>query len=139
MRVVADTNTLISAFLWQGTPEKFFVLAQKKRITLCATNETLSEFKEVLSYPKFKNRLASIGKTPEAIIDEFLAIVRYYPSKRLPTPQILQDPSDDAFLACALSAKASFIISGDRHLLDIKKFQGIPIVTPAQFLKQDKF
>lgn len=48
---------------------------------------------------------------------------------------IKEDPSDNHFLACAIVAQASFIISGDEHLLKLKAFQGIPIVSPKEFLK----
>lgn len=138
MRVVLDTNVLISAFLWQGTPKELFVLAQKNEITICITKELAEEFERVLSYPKFQERLTRIGKTPQGILDEFLEVIEYFPSFYFPTVQIKPDPSDDIFLAGALSSGASFIISGDQHLLNLKKFQNIPIVTPRQFLTQVK-
>lgn len=134
MKVVLDTNVLVSGFFWQGTPEELFILAEKNLITICVTQETLEEFERVLSYPKFKQRLARIRKTSAEILDEFLEIAECYPSARLPKPQIVQDPSDDLFLACALSARASCIISGDAHLLKLQSFRGIPIFTPKQFL-----
>lgn len=134
MKVVLDTNVLVSGFLWQGTPEEIFVLAEKNLITICVTKETLIEFERVLSYSKFKQHLARIHKTSAEILDEFLEIVECYPSLRLPNPEVVQDPSDDLFLACALSATASCIISGDAHLLKLKSFRGISIFTPKQFL-----
>ena len=48
---------------------------------------------------------------------------------------IKEDRPDNKFLACAIAAQASFIISGDKHLLKLKEFQGIPIVSPREFLK----
>lgn len=68
-----------------------------------------------------------------SVIDNLVAaslVVR--PSR--PISVITDDPSDNMFLACALAAQASFIISGDRHILAVKTFRDIPIVTPAQFL-----
>ena len=134
MRVVLDTNVLISAFLWQGVPKELFVLAQRSDITICITKELAEEFERVLSYPKFQERLGRIGKTPKEILDEFLEIVDYFPSIHFPTVQIEKDSSDDIFLEAALSSGASFIISGDQHLLNLKKFHNIPILTPHQFL-----
>lgn len=136
MRIVLDTNVLISAFLWQGAPKEIFVLAEKHTIAICATRETLEEFERVLSYPKFKTHLDLIGKTPTQITDEFAEIVEYYPSIKFSTPQIQDDPSDDNFLSCALSARASFIVSGDKHLLRLKRFRKIPILSPDEFLKK---
>jgi len=51
-------------------------------------------------------------------------------------PQIVKDRPDNYILACALSAQASFIVSGDKYLLSLKKFQGIPIITPKEFLRR---
>ncbi len=134
MRVVLDTNVLVSAFLWQGLPEEIFKLAEKGEIAICVNKEILEEFERVLSYPKFKARLSQIRKTPSQIINEFLAVVAHYPSHRFLTPQVPADQSDEIFLSCALAARASFIISGDKHLLRLKSFHGIPIVTSRQFL-----
>lgn len=136
IRVVADTNVLISAFLWQGTVKEIFVLAKKSIIILCVTKETIAEFQKVLEYEKFTPYLKNLGKAPEDIVDELLEVVEYHPSIELPLPIIKDDPADDKFLACALSVQASCIISGDHHLTDLKTFYDIPIFTPAQFLKK---
>lgn len=138
IRVVADTNILVSALLWYGTAKEVFVLAKKGVLTLCVTAETLEEFERVLHYPKFEAQLHRIHKTPHDVIDEFVEIVEYYPSIKLPRPYTLDDPTDDMFLACALSARASFIVSGDKHLLALKSFAGIPILNPRRFLKEIK-
>jgi len=134
MRVVLDTNVFVSAFLWHGPSKDIFVLAERGAIILCATQEMLEEFERVLAYQKFRERLRALGKTPGDIITEFLEVVAWYPSFAFPEPVVAADPSDDMFLACALAAKASCIISGDRHLLRLKTFSGIAIVSPRQFL-----
>jgi uncharacterized protein len=137
-RIVLDTNVLISAFLWQGTTAEMFHLAKDKRIIICANKEILKEFERVLSYPKFQEQLSQIEKTPDEIIDEFTEIIEYRPVYKFVTPQITADPSDDMFLMCAFEAEALCIVSGDRHLLDLKKFHSIPILTPRQFLAKLK-
>ena len=136
MKVVLDTNIIISAFLWQKKSKEIFYLASRNEIKICATQETLDEFERVLRYAKFYSRLKLIDKTPEEISLEFLEIINLYQSKTFCEVIIKDDPSDDIFLACALSAQASFIVSGDKHLLNLKKFQDIPILTPHQFLSQ---
>jgi len=138
MKVVLDTNVFISAFLWQRNAKEIFNLAKEKKFQICATKEILNEFEKVLKYPKFSKKLKSISKEPSQIINEFLEIVKLYPSRKFKTPIIKEDPTDDKFLICALSSKASFIVSGDKHLLKLKNFQSIPILTPTQFLKQLK-
>jgi putative PIN family toxin of toxin-antitoxin system len=135
MKVVLDTNIFISAFLWQKTTKEIFNLARKKKIQICVTKEILDEFCKVLSYPKFLSRLKLINKTPDEIINEFLEIVKFYPQKEFKTIIIKKDPSDDKFLSCAITSGASFIISGDKHLLELKEFQDTPIISARKFLK----
>lgn len=134
MRVVLDTNVFISAFLWRGIPKEIFKLAKRGKITICVSGEIVEEFQKVLSYPKFQDPLTIIKKTPSEIVNEFLEIVEYYSPKKFSTIIIKDDPSDDKFLACAVSCQASFVVSGNKHLLKLKKFQGISIVSSREFL-----
>jgi putative PIN family toxin of toxin-antitoxin system len=138
IKVVLDTNILISAFLWQRGAKEIFNLTKGNKIQICVTKEILDEFYRVLNYPKFSSRLKLIGKIPEEIINEFLEIVKFYPTKRFKTIIVKADPSDDKFLSCALSSEASFIISGNKHLLNLRRFKGIPIISPREFLKYFK-
>lgn len=138
MKVVLDTNVFVSAFLWQRNVKEIFNLAKQKKFQICATKEILNEFEKVLKYSKFSKKLKSINKEPPQIINEFLEVVKLYPSRKLKTPIIREDPTDDKFLVCTLSCKASFIVSGNKHLLNLKDFQGIPILTPIQFLSRLK-
>lgn len=135
MRVVLDTNILISGFLWQGSAAEIFRLAQENKIKICVNKEIIDEFKKVLDYSKFNSRLKIIEKTTDEVITEFLEVVKYYPPRKLPEVIIPEDPSDDKFLACASISQASFIVSGDKHLLKLEKFQNIPIVSPRDFLE----
>ena len=134
MKVVLDTNVLISAFLWSSIAKEIFLLAKEQRIIFCATQDILDEFELVLNYPKFKDRLVAIGKTPSDVISEFMAVVECYPDRESPDIHIAADPADEKFLGCALASRADYIISGDKHLLTLKEFRGIPIITPRQFL-----
>ena len=135
IKVVLDTNVLISAFLWQKDVKEIFDLAKENKIQICVTKEILDEFYRVLNYPEFSSRLKLIDKTPEEIINEFLEIVKFYPSKKFKTVIIKEDPTDDKFLSAALSSSALFVISGNKHLLKLREFKGISIVSPKEFLK----
>jgi len=134
IKIVIDTNVFISGFLWKGNPAEIFDLARRGEIKICVSEEIIEELARVLGYPKFRSRLRSIEKTSEQIIEEFLEIVKLYPSEKLPQPVIIEDPPDDKFLACAVSCQALFIVSGDKHLLQLKEFQDILIVSPKEFL-----
>lgn len=137
MKIVLDTNIFISAFLWQKIAKGIFIFAQNKNIQICVNQELLEEFQTVLEYDKFNTCLEKVRKTPREIIDEFLEIVKIYPSLKFQKTIIEEYPSDDKVLACALICGADFIISGDKHLLKLKIFENISILSPRQFL--DKF
>ena len=134
-KVVFDTNVFVSGLLWQGKIGELFDLVRNGVIAVCISRDILAEFERVLAYPKFVSQLAAIHKTPQEVIDDFLEIAEYYVAEKLPTTVIFNDPSDDMFLACALTAGARFIISGDKHLISLKYFHGVSILSPAQFLK----
>lgn len=138
MKIVIDTNVFISAFLWQRRAKEIFIFAENEEAEICVDEELLDEFQNVLKYSKFKNCFEKANTTAEEIIDEFLEIVKIYPVLKLKNIIVSEDPDDDKILLCALSSGADFIISGDNHLLKLKKFEGIPIINPRQFLEKFK-
>lgn len=93
------------------------------------SSEILKEYIKALAYPKFK----LTGKEIRGIIEQELLpyVIPVKVQKRLHV--IAQDPSDNKFLELAKTAKADYILSGDRHLLELKAFQGTEIITPAYF------
>lgn len=138
MRVIVDTNVLVSGLLFGGPPREILELVQTDTITLCMTETAILELNRVLTYPKLERQRLRLTPRFEIVLDDVLSR-----SIRIPEPLdaidvITVDPSDNIFLACASAANAQFIISGDKHLLDVKNFAGIPIVTPRQFLRQFK-
>ena len=96
----------------------------------------IAEFTRVIEYRKFALHLKRINKTPSQLVEEIKGLMDLYPDPPEPLGVVSADPSDDVFLACALVAGADCVISGDTHLLDLKNFAGIPILTPRQFLKR---
>lgn len=133
MRFIVDTNILISAFFWGGTPGKVLEIAQRSNYTLISSEDLLLELLDVLQREKFAERLRRIGRTPSQFLQNFRALVDVIDVIPLPEP-ICDDPDDDAILACALSGDADVIVSGDDDLLRLKMYADIPIVTPTQFL-----
>jgi len=135
MLVVVDTSTLISAVLWTGLPHRLIELAEARKIELCATEETLREFREVLARPKFAGKIRERSTTVEEIMQSILRLVTLYPA--LSSSGIVQaDPDDDIFVACALAADAKYLINGDGHLLDLKTCASVSIVTTREFLER---
>ena len=95
----------------------------------------LAELQGVLTRAKFAQQLARRALTVSAIFDGYAALVTMTVPATI-TPTIARDPADDHVLACALAAHADLIVSGDAHLLDLKRFHGIDIVSPAEALRR---
>ena len=133
LRCVFDTNTMISAFLFdEGTPGRALKLALESGEVLLSL-ELAEELAEVLSRKKFDRYVR------RKLREEFLAgIIRE--TTLVKVNAILRecrDPKDDKFLEVAVSGKASHIITGDQDLLALHPFQGISILTPREFIDQN--
>ena len=129
--VVIDTNVVISALLFGGTPGKLVELWQKGHIEPVISEEIMTEYLRVLTYPKFKLSEEEINYIIHQEILPFFKVV-----KSIPSPSIIKkDPDDDKFIQCAQAGNANIIISGDSHLLALKSYHGITILTPTQFLE----
>ena len=130
MRVVLDTNAVISALLFSGVSSKLVSLWQNGLITPLLSREILDEYLRVLSYPKFQ---LSDKEIKELIQEEILPFAEVVKPKRR-WRVVRRDPSDNKFLECAVAGRASVIISGDKDLLSLGSFRRIRIQSPAQFL-----
>ena len=132
MRVVVDTNVFISSLLnTEGNPRKVIDLWRFEKITLCLSKEILAEYFAVLG--RF-----GMSEEPEGeeLVQLFQKRYNQVFLTSVPTiPEISEDPADNKFIECAAAAGAKYIISGDRHLLNLKVFKGIRILPPTDFLK----
>jgi len=133
MRVVADTNTVISGLLWSGTPRRVLDAARAGTIELFTSAVLLAELEDVLSREKFAQRLALVGLTPRDLVLGYAALALLVDPAAI-DPVVVADPDDDFVLACAVAADAEIIVSGDSHLLNLKKYQSIHILTAAELL-----
>lgn len=136
VRVVLDTNTLVSALLSpHGPPRRLLDNARTQVVDLCSSPALMAELLDVMSREKFALRLAQAGLTPLGIVSDIRRLV----TLAVPTsvPRIVaNDADDDHVLACALAGNAKLIVSGDKHLLNLgSDYQGIRIVTPADAIK----
>lgn len=131
MRVVLDTNILVSGFLWRSFPRQLLDLARADAITIYTSGPLLDELADVLSRNKLAAKLLEQQVTPAYLMQ------RYGMLAKVVTPAIIarvvpNDVDDDAVIACALAASATLVVSGDADLLNLGQHQGIPIVTAAQ-------
>jgi putative PIN family toxin of toxin-antitoxin system len=129
MRVVFDTNVFISAFVVRGSSaERAFLFAQQRRFDLCTSVAILTETARKLR-DKFNQLDADITAALKLISR---ASTVYKPSIRV---NVLADTPDNRILECALAAAADVIVTGDRHLLKLKKYQNIAIIRLADLLR----
>ena len=135
IRVVLDTNVLVSGLLWEGPPNKILRKIDEGLLIACLNESMLREVDEVLKRPKFLKRLQRLGLDPAEATAAIASKTLLFRDSKIP-PWSLRDPNDAHVLSCALSSRAAIIVTGDDDLLVYKSFQAIPILTPGQFLKQ---
>ncbi len=134
MRVVLDTNTVISGLLWSGRPRHVLDAARKGKIEIFTAQALLDELEQVLRRDKFAARLALAGVSYRTLVEGYAALAgRVEPSSI--TPVVVDDPDDDIVLACAFEIRADAIVSGDSHLLKLRSYSGIPILRSSRFLE----
>ena len=134
MKLVVDTNVLVSAFLWKGTPGRLIELAGEKECQLFTSRVLIDELAEVLQRKKLAKQVQATGLSAAQMLRNYQKLATTVPARRL-AQQVSRDADDDAVLACALAAQADLIVSGDDDLLVLKQFQEIRIVTPDQAVK----
>lgn len=131
IKVVLDTNVLISGVLFGGNPRKIIEHGMRGSIRICISGPIFDELKRVLQRPKFSFPPEII----QIISEELLHIADFVnPAVRLAV--IPYDPADNRVLECAVESDADYIVSGDKHLLRLKTYQNIQIIEPAQFVSE---
>jgi len=127
-RIVLDTNVIVSALVFGGVPRIVLELADARRCHLFYSEPIQTEVRRVLA-EKFD--------WPSNMLDQVLPVIWGMGEQVIPratVSAVADDPDDNRILECAIAAKADVIISGDHHLLALRNFESIPIVTPRQFL-----
>jgi len=130
-RVVVDTNVFISSF-FGGNPRKIIELWKTGKLQLCISQPIVEEYIEVL---------LRLGLQDKSEIKELLAIFSngvntLFISETNPLSLVIDDPDDNKFIECAVALGASHVISGDKHLLAIRKYLDIKILSPLDFLDE---
>jgi putative PIN family toxin of toxin-antitoxin system len=134
MRVVLDTNVVVSALIWGGTPFKLLQVATDGHLTLCTSPALLAELREVLHRDHLARRLAQ----QQTSIDD---AIRWYAAMAisvtpLTTPRAVpKDVDDDQVIACAVAAGAPLIVSGDSDLLVLHPWREIQILNATAALQ----
>jgi putative PIN family toxin of toxin-antitoxin system len=134
LRLVADTNTVVSALLWHGAPHRLFGAIQSEELSFYASRALLDELADVLPRRKLARAVQASGKSASALVAVYQGLVQLVQPRALPRP-VGRDPDDEAVIACALAARADLIVSGDQDLLVLKTYRRIRILSAAEALE----
>ncbi len=131
LKVVLDTNVLISAILFGGKPRRILEKAIRGEIRLCLSEPILEELSGVLRRSKFDYSLEKV----QTLLTELTSIADFVNPSQI-IRLVLEDPDDNRILECAVEAKANYIITGDFHLLKLSRYRDIEIVNAFTFLEK---
>ncbi|HZL13243.1 MAG TPA: putative toxin-antitoxin system toxin component, PIN family [Verrucomicrobiae bacterium] len=131
MRVIFDTNVVASASFWRGTPFDCLAAWANRRCEAVVSPALLSEYHETIEELRLEYPARKFVAWTDALAESATLV---FPMENASGTTI--DPDDEMILECALAAEADFIVSGDKkHLLVLRRFRDIPIVSPADFLR----
>ena len=130
MRIVVDTNIVASAFFFGGKPYQLLKLIMEGSVTAVCNKEIVEEYFEIIL--RLQEKYPEIGK--DFRFSEFLSRLDLVSTKS--DVKVCRDKDDDKFISCAIDGRCVYIVSGDKDLLDVKKFKGIEILTIAEFLRK---
>ncbi|TAN54042.1 MAG: putative toxin-antitoxin system toxin component, PIN family [Betaproteobacteria bacterium] len=137
MRIVVDTNVVISGLLWTGPPQQLINLARARKIDLYSSLLLIAELAETIGREQFASRIRAAGLSAAQLIEDYASLARVVIPAEI-RPAVLDDPDDDQVLACALASQSDLIVSGDKGLRRLKVYHGMPIVSTADALARLK-
>lgn len=131
VKVVYDTNVLISGIGFGGTPWRCLVEVFMGDVEMVTSDAALAEFERVLGYdhlpfsPTEQERFPELLRREATVVNPVVSI-----------EPVEADPDDEVFLRCAVAGDVTYLVSGDSHLTDLGSYDGIPILEPAVFLSE---
>lgn len=132
MRIIIDTNIFVSGLLGSPSCRKIYSLFKENKFILIISEILFEELKFVIERPKFHLLIDNEERKEVILFIKYRAIF-IKPEEKI---NICRDIKDNKILECALKAKANLIVTGDKDLLTLKTFRGIPIIKPKDFIKE---
>ncbi|HHW19238.1 MAG TPA: putative toxin-antitoxin system toxin component, PIN family [Firmicutes bacterium] len=134
LRAVLDTNVLVSGLISpSGIPAQLISAWREKKFELVISPAILQELAEVLQRDKMKQYYEHIDRD---LARKYVAGLKRFATLapgKVQIQGVCPDPNDDKFVAAALESRADYIVSGDNHLLNLKEYEGVKILRPAEF------
>lgn len=133
-KVVLDTNVWLSAIFWEGEASRIVELSELEKIRIIISRNMVFEIMDVLGREKFQRLIEERKYSMEDLLKTVVSLsVFVTPQKKVPA--ITTDPKDNIILEAAIEGDASYIISYDKHILDLIEFEGVKILDPGTFLE----
>ena len=136
LHAVFDTNLLISGILWRGTPFQLLKWAEEGRLRIYTSLEILDEAYRVLHYPKFEQYIDKQKASLKELFAKITSLCTIIQVEQV-VSGVCSDTDDEKFLSCSLAANVKVLVSGDRHLLNLKQYQFVCIVTAREFYEEN--
>ena len=130
MKIVVDTNVVISGIFFGGVPRKIVEAVADGAIDAYATAESLDEYMGIIASMIERKQ----GRINQSILSPLFSAIKIIETES--RIEVCRDPDDNKFIECAVDAKALYIVSGDNDLLDIKEYDGICIITAKEFCEE---
>jgi uncharacterized protein len=134
VRAVLDTNVLVSGLIWRGPPSSLLACVWRRYFDLITSEEILAELLDMLSRPHLQRRLADRRSKPAEVVEKLRQVAIVAEPADITPPPGLRDLKDLPLFRCAVGGEAKVIVTGDRHVLELKEFAGVSIVTARLLL-----
>lgn len=136
LRAVLDANVVVSALIRPEGPAGRILerVARGAGVSIVLSPAMLDEYRRSLAYPKVRKYVKLPAPEVDAWVDALALLADIVPGERA-VAVVAADPDDDKYLSAALEGRAPYVVSGDRHLLDVGVYEGVRIVTPRAFLE----
>jgi putative PIN family toxin of toxin-antitoxin system len=132
MRIVLDTNVVVSGLLWDGAPKRLLRTGNLEGVELFTSVPLLVELRGTLSKSKFGPKIDASGGSVDPLVDLYSKLAAVVEAAQV--PRLAPDPDDDMVIGTAIAAKADLLVTGDRALFSVAKHEGVRIVSVREAL-----
>ena len=136
LRAVMDTNVLVSGVLWRGVPFHLLRWAEENSLIIYTSLDIMAEVYRVVHYPKFQKYIDKQLTSSSELFAKIESLCTVAHVEQV-VSGVCPDADDEKFLSCALAANVEVLVSGDRHLLNLKQYQFVRIVTAREFYEEN--